>query len=66
MTISAIDKARPEALAKAKRVSTAARRVVEIFDSTPRTIHYGYPVEMYSAMRRLKNALDKATAVKVK
>ncbi len=52
------ERARRESLANAKRVSNAARRVVEIFERTPKTIHYGFPAALYPAMRLLKSVLD--------
>jgi hypothetical protein len=58
VTKAATKNARRDSLATSRRVSRAARRVVEIFESTPKGIHYGFPTEMYPAMRKLKNSLD--------
>ncbi len=46
--------------ARRDSLATAARRVVAIFERTPKTIHYGFPAALYPAMRLLKSVLDKS------
>jgi hypothetical protein len=42
-----------------ERVSAAARDVVEIFEATPWTVHFGVPTELRAAIRSLKNVLNR-------
>jgi hypothetical protein len=68
MKLSVTERARRDSLAKAirlnigdERVSAAARDVVEIFEATPWTVHFGVPTELRAAIRQLGNVLNKQT-----